>query len=65
MGHSRCWWKEAERRQDRNVQLEQGRTTLLLEGLWGCHMLPVYDILASQFLRKETPPMSQEFLFVE
>ena len=43
-----------ERALDRNVQLEKCSAPLLFEGLWGCHPLPVYNILAFQVRRKET-----------
>jgi len=41
------------------VQLGKYSAPLLLEGLWGCHPLPAFNILAFQFLRKEVPVTSQ------
>lgn len=40
------------------VQLGKCSVPLLFEGLWGCHPLPAYNILAFQFLRKEVPVSS-------
>lgn len=45
MSKSKFGWKGVERRLDSSVQLEKGNVSLFFEGLQGCYVLLVYDIL--------------------